>query len=274
MSNTRYDDIYYSSTNNSSPDISNNISNISLLIQSLNTYHETIELYNRNVRDILSIIRIEQLNNIARTTTSTRSRTNTNTFAGIRNRTPRVNLNYNIEQSEIYHGITTITYESVLNDTVCPITLEEFVIGESICKINTCGHIFKRAALTQWISSSNQCPVCRSSIISRTYNTSRNYLDMSGNSYADATRNHIVMSNNLYTDTSRNYTDISGNTYTDQVRNRLNTSINTALSQLTFNEILSLFDSNTYPIEYIFDIPIYYDISTNDSSLPFGNIYG
>lgn len=48
-----------------------------------------------------------------------------------------------------------------VNDTRCPISLEDFTIGEELCEIRHCGHIFKWSALRSWFSRNSHCPVCR-----------------------------------------------------------------------------------------------------------------
>lgn len=266
MSNTLYNHVHTSSViNNTSVDLSNNptTNQISELIQSMNAYHQNIELYNRNISDLLNIIRITNTSTQTYIPRSNARTQNSYRFGnGVRNARTREqspntnnrrthdlgtrwgvrlfsgdglssqnNISHPLTQLEIDQYITTITYEDGMNDTVCPISLDDFVVGESICKINVCGHIFKQNQLLQWVSSRNQCPVCRAHIVSREH---RDRVDTSGNN-----------------------PDISGN-YTD-------TSRNTILSLLTFNEILSLFDSNTHPSEYMFDIPFYYDSSSNIS---------
>ena len=234
MSNTTINpDSSRSSIPNMDTDLSNNQNQISTLLQSLHAYHQNIEMYNRNISDLLHIVRITHTPpsipaNIPRQTTRT-----SNAFTIGSGRRTQSTTNRQLTQSEIAQHITTTTYENGMNDTVCPISLDDFVIGESICKINVCGHIFKRNSLLQWVSSRNQCPVCRASIVSRENTTGH---DLSGN----------------YTTT-----DISGN------------AGNALSSMLTFNDILELFSTNTSPIEYVFDIPLYYDISANGTRLSF-----
>jgi hypothetical protein len=61
-------------------------------------------------------------------------------------------------------GSTTV-YNYIASDQLpltCPITLETIVEGESVMKINRCGHIFKEAALRRWFDGHSQCPLCRS----------------------------------------------------------------------------------------------------------------
>jgi hypothetical protein len=54
--------------------------------------------------------------------------------------------------------------ESEYNHRTCPITLEEFEPGESVTKINVCGHVFRAAALRSWFEQHHLCPVCRRDI--------------------------------------------------------------------------------------------------------------
>ena len=56
------------------------------------------------------------------------------------------------------------TNEMVSHDTsanVCPITLEAFQVGDVICEIIGCNHIFKRPPLMNWFRRDGRCPVCR-----------------------------------------------------------------------------------------------------------------
>lgn len=46
-------------------------------------------------------------------------------------------------------------------DIRCPITREEFNVGEEICMIRHCRHKFKKEPLYQWFNSNVRCPVCR-----------------------------------------------------------------------------------------------------------------
>jgi hypothetical protein len=50
---------------------------------------------------------------------------------------------------------------SIERITTCPITLEDFVDGESVTKINVCGHVFRTSALRHWFERNCMCPVCR-----------------------------------------------------------------------------------------------------------------
>jgi hypothetical protein len=51
-----------------------------------------------------------------------------------------------------------------VSDT-CPITMETFQAGDSVLRINHCGHVFKEGALRTWLARDGRCPVCRGSVI-------------------------------------------------------------------------------------------------------------
>lgn len=56
-----------------------------------------------------------------------------------------------------------------INDVRCPISLEEYVLGEELCEIRHCRHVFKWSSLQNWFSRNSHCPVCRYDI--RTFPT-------------------------------------------------------------------------------------------------------
>ena len=43
----------------------------------------------------------------------------------------------------------------------CPITYEEFDNESEITRIRYCGHYFSRHAITRWLTTNSQCPICR-----------------------------------------------------------------------------------------------------------------
>lgn len=135
-----------------------------------------------------------------------------------------------LDNSEIDSEVTDITYSAEESETRCPISLEDFCVGESICRINICGHMFKRNALYRWFDNHISCPVCRTNILSAPINnnTIQN----------NASRNNIpIIENNLIND------------YAQSIANSLLASLNTNPSNVG---------------TYTFDIPLmYYDISRN-----------
>lgn len=62
---------------------------------------------------------------------------------------------------QIENAIETIPYTEDLEETRCPISFEDFVLGENIKRIKGCGHYYKSTGLMNWLRQSSQCPVCR-----------------------------------------------------------------------------------------------------------------
>lgn len=80
---------------------------------------------------------------------------------------------------QLNNALENITYNvSEQNSSTCPITLEEFVEGDSIRRIKHCGHIFSTPAINSWFNRHVRCPVCRYDI--REYIT-QNVVDVSAN---------------------------------------------------------------------------------------------
>jgi len=75
-----------------------------------------------------------------------------------------------MNRDEINMNTRTFTYEenSLPEDRrSCPISMENFQLGDIVCEIRGCGHTFRRPALINWLRRSSLCPVCRYNI--RTY---------------------------------------------------------------------------------------------------------
>jgi len=150
-----------------SRDISNNINNY---------FRDTSSNFiNNYFRDISN-------NDISQYTPFSRYRTSPTypTSTGVNTtseRTPAYTFSYasaarnqstGLTPSELANVISDITYSSNENETRCPISFEDFAVGENICKINQCGHIFKRGPLHRWLNDHVSCPVCRCSLSSNT----------------------------------------------------------------------------------------------------------
>jgi len=68
--------------------------------------------------------------------------------------------------SQIDAATEIVQYDcDLMNHTQCPITLEDFVESEPVCRITHCGHIFKRANLMRWFDANTCCPVCRHNLL-------------------------------------------------------------------------------------------------------------
>ena len=100
-------------------------------------------------------------------------------------------------------------------DIRCPITREEFNVGEEICVIRHCNHKFKKEPLYQWFNSNVRCPVCRFDI--------RDYVD-DNNDLVDIS---LDLSSNI---------DLSGITSVDA----LSDALRDAITRVDPNNIVSL----------------------------------
>jgi hypothetical protein len=167
-----------------------------LINEFMQDYYANIRLYQENARDMIQLLR-EFRNGNPQPRRETR---NTNPFRQPMQRpqpapqipsqqnNPSLSTTFayfiqpfNTEQEQsvgltteqIDHAIETITYDESIStryneldaeDTSyerCPICLEDFQIGEEVCRIRVCGHVFKRPGLMYWFSRNNHCPLCR-----------------------------------------------------------------------------------------------------------------
>ena len=243
--------------------------NVNVLIRVLNAYQRNAEMYHRNMGELIHLLRshmnptsrentppVNRRSNTYRpwyfttpATTSTApvlsrdlsnnaipttrnpvysdSITETLSMFGLSNST----RDRRLDNSEIDSAVTDITYSAEESETRCPISLEDFCVGESICRINICGHIFKRNALYRWFDNHSSCPVCRTNILSAPINNNNTIQN-------NTSQNNIsIIENNLIND------------YAQSIANSLLASLNTNLGNVQ---------------TYTFDIPLmYYDISRN-----------
>ena len=59
------------------------------------------------------------------------------------------------------YGYTDAMVSADGSSNVCPISLDPFYIGDVVCEIRGCGHVFKRPPLMNWLRRNSRCPVCR-----------------------------------------------------------------------------------------------------------------
>ena len=62
----------------------------------------------------------------------------------------------------INENVTQLKYsqiENPLNDS-CAICQDDFNPDDDVCKINSCGHIFKNNLINNWLKEKHSCPVC------------------------------------------------------------------------------------------------------------------
>lgn len=94
----------------------------------------------------------------------------------------------------------------LINETRCPITLEDFQENQILVRISRCGHVFSREPFQNWFHQSVRCPVCRhdirQSISSPLNNTANN----------DSLSNQVPLQRMNSSDSMRsNVSDVSDN---------------------------------------------------------------
>ena len=233
---------------------------LNMLNNFINQYFSQINIFQENARDMIQLLRttihqqnvvyshVLRRNNIRQNTQTPPvfSRTNARNTSRAWN-IPQYNFSYEIPQinvprrtqqtnrltqEQIDNSIQTIEYEESMSEDRCPIALENFVVGENICRIRHCGHIFKSASLRQWFQRNVRCPVCRYDV--RTYEQS------------------APQENTPYVSETQSLQDSSGNLV--NTRNIIYNRINNIMQQLQNN-----LPDNDVPTVYTIDIPIYLD---------------
>jgi hypothetical protein len=94
--------------------------------------------------------------------------------------------NPGIPEEQIANSTELVQYDASMNEPRCPIALDNFVVGQNILRIISCGHIFGETSLRQWFTNHNVCPVCRTVVGGTHYSLSDRFADVSGNSTASS----------------------------------------------------------------------------------------
>ena len=145
-----------------STSIEPNPNNITPLIDNLiYEYSRNMRDYNKNIQEIIQLLRLTQQNvepvSLFTYTYYPNANANANTTSA--------NVNP-LTTDEIAYATRTYSYTSNTasnneEPNRCPISLETFQVGDVVCEIRGCGHIFKRPPLMRWFRRNSQCPMCR-----------------------------------------------------------------------------------------------------------------
>ena len=143
----------------------------------LHDYNANIRLYQENIRDLIQCLNREP-SSIGRNTSIpsgppgtnipiTQPPITTTLFSYILQPLPSNTSaeSVGLTSQQIQSATTNVPYREDMNETRCPICLEDFEIGEPVCKIIACGHFFKRQPLLNWFSRNSHCPVCRGDVL-------------------------------------------------------------------------------------------------------------
>ncbi len=137
--------------------------NTSIADRRFRALREIIREYSENVR--LNNLNVIEYSRTIRTLVSLITESSAmDTFTTILQTQPEERIR--LTASQIDAATEMIHYDcDTMNQTQCPITLEDFSDGDQVCKIIHCGHIFKRANLMRWFDTNTCCPFCRHNLI-------------------------------------------------------------------------------------------------------------
>jgi hypothetical protein len=117
----------------------------------LSTYGENIRMNNENMIEYTRMVRA--LINLSADSSAIE------TLTSILQEEP---VSPSLTMSRIDEATRNVQYDcDTMNQTQCPIALDDFVEHEPVCQIISCGHMFRRTNLMQWLDTHNCCPVCR-----------------------------------------------------------------------------------------------------------------
>jgi hypothetical protein len=143
-------------------------------MRALQMFEDLLYEYNRNIRDYQDNIRRigRHIENIGQNRSS------------VVHNPPHMSFSYqglfvppgrpfsfpSLPLSEDQIAASTRTFAYTREDSeqlTCPISLEAFQEGDTLCEILACRHVFKKVHLLHWLERSGSCPVCRHAVAQR-----------------------------------------------------------------------------------------------------------
>lgn len=130
------------------------------------------------------------------------------------------NMNYNFEnvivrpsQEQIDNAVEQLLYteDETLINTRCPITMEDFTVGERLLRIRHCGHTFREDSINNWFTTNVRCPVCRYDIRDYGTNASSSDLSMNTNNTNETENDNNADTNNSLNELSDQLTTLFSN---------------------------------------------------------------
>lgn len=136
--------------------------------QIIRTHTEMMCEYNRNVRNILTLIQRNGEYGSTPTpaptpTTRSSNRSDIATLIYLLSQAGVEETRVGLSPIQIANATENVLYttEAFPEITQCPISLDEFEDGEVVCQIRHCRHIFKARNIRRWFETHTCCPVCR-----------------------------------------------------------------------------------------------------------------
>jgi len=166
---------------------------------------------------------------------------------------PVNNANPGLTIQQIEQSTEIVPYATEMRDMQCPISFEDFVVGEDVMRIIFCGHIFKPDSIRNWFRRNKRCPVCRHDLTTYTRPTPVREINV------DISLNRIPRLPSipnerllLQNETMPPLSDIE---------NSIVENINRIFQNVSIPEENGELESTLS--RYIFEFPIYFDISNN-----------
>jgi len=245
------------------------------IYETMINYNTNMLQYQANIREMLRLMNVNSTNYQLRMNESRQMHQNRNSFRHFTNTTTqRQNGNNSfifsqwtqplfnqtrpriLSQTQINQYTTTFTYsdqsQEHVNETRCPISLENFQNGDSLCQIIGCGHVFLRTNLMNWFRRSHQCPICRYDLMNNRpqENTGTNETNPQQN--ADTNQNNPQQQN-------------TGTNQNNPQQQNTGTNIQQNLEQEMYNLMQSFIDASISGLSSNYDISVN-SIPLNDMS--------
>jgi hypothetical protein len=167
----------------------------------------------------------------------------------------------------------TYTDGMVLQNTSCPITLEDFQDTDQLMRIRYCGHCFRQHALNNWFRENVRCPVCRYDIrdfvIQRaedlSANTQTSWEDRDTENNQDNTADEETLSELSNESSPPDLNEIVNETTNTFIRT-MTTDITNLFNDYMNQSNVSIPTDISNSLIYRFEIPIYYNQEYYDNS--------
>lgn len=249
----------------------NNIDVLQDLIISYNNnirmHNQIFDNYNKNIQSILTILQFYYSYNNENVNTNFTRRNNVNntsrrnynnidlsTLLYILNIPINSNSNDDayvpLTSEQILNSTQLLLYNSNLQENTCPISLENFMEGEEICKIRGCGHYFKKNHILRWFNNNHLCPVCRYDVKSYQPNNQNQSQPVNTN-----------ISESLNTENENENENENEYSSENNANLRNNSNLTRMISELIFEQIPTIDMSNN--LLYTLEIPYPYNPSRN-----------
>ena len=174
--------------------------------------------------------------------------------------------NITLTPQEINEGTSSVTLEEArrANQTICPISHEEFTNETEIIKINHCGHMFKKQCLLRWFETHTTCPTCRYNLIQ-----SENTINVSTNTSTTSTQTNTTNVNNQTTNAGQtNQTGQSSqnnaftNLFSDDFINTISNTLADSITQ-SINSFGADLSNNSLRADISMFMPLYNEAASN-----------